>query len=265
MHNYNYLLYSFVFIFGALFGSFANVIIYRVPRQQNFVFPRSSCPHCNQLIKWYQNIPIISFLFLRGKCANCKNRISIKYPIIELTIAFAALYLFPPIPQIDIYSLIIFAFNLNIFIIFVCHFFIDLEHQILPDGLNLYLLVIILVYALFEIQLLNWVLGGLLGFFFPFAVAHLFYKLRGQHGLGGGDIKLYGILGIYLGPVGIMQNLFLSCFLGSIVGIALILSKKINKNIPIPFGPFIIIVATIQFFFNDFYKKATSIVISYIW
>ncbi|MBF0299301.1 MAG: prepilin peptidase [Oligoflexia bacterium] len=257
----------FVFVFGALFGSFANVIIYRVPRNKSIVFPRSACPHCDTLIKWYQNIPIISYLFLRGKCANqnCRAQISIKYPIVELLSALMALYLFPSIYQIDFYSLIIFAFNFNVFIIFICHFFIDLEHQILPDGLNLYLLVIFLIYALFEIHLYDWIIGGLIGFLFPFMIAQIFFKLKGQHGLGGGDIKLYGILGIYLGPVGIMQNLFISCFLGSIVGLILIITKRISRNVPIPFGPFIIFAASIQIFFNVFYKKIITLVNSSIW
>ncbi|MBF0361415.1 MAG: prepilin peptidase [Oligoflexia bacterium] len=252
----------FIFVFGAILGSFANVIIYRVPREKSVVFPRSSCPHCNLLIRWYQNIPIVSYIFLGGKCANCKGKISIQYPIVELLTALMAIYLFPPIETLDLFPLIYFAFYLNIFIIFICHFFIDLEHKILPDGLNIYLFVLFVIYALFELELFNWIFGGLLGFFFPFMVAQVFYRLRGQHGLGGGDIKLYGVLGIYLGPVGIMQNLFLSCFLGSIVGLTLIITKRINKNVPIPFGPFIIVVATFQILFSEYYKKLLSLVMS---
>lgn len=237
----------FTTCFGLLVGSFLNVVIYRVPREQSVVTPRSSCPHCGHMIKWYENIPVLSYTFLRGKCSKCRAGISLKYPLVELFVGVIAFNLAPS--SVNSLELFKFIFYFSIACIFLCHFFIDLEFQILPDVLNLYLLAIVLPYVFFFYPLNFWLVGGIVGFFGPFLVTYLFYKLRGQIGLGGGDIKLYGILGLILGAVGVVKLIFFSCILGSVVGIILILTKKMNRETPLAFGPYIIVAAALQIFF----------------
>jgi leader peptidase (prepilin peptidase)/N-methyltransferase len=134
------------------------------------------------------------------------------------------------------------------------HFIVDIKHQILPDGINLYLAAMFLVAAFFGKTYLHWIGGGLIGFGFPYLISYLFYKIKGQIGLGGGDIKLWGALGIYLGPLGILQNIFLSCFVGAIFGGTLIAFKVIKRENHIPFGPFIIISASFQIFFTSYFE-----------
>ncbi len=235
------------FIFGCLVGSFLNVVIIRLPQKKNLVVTRSACVSCGSQLKWYHNIPVVSFLFLRGKCGFCGARISWRYPLIELLTGFISFWLFPD--HVDAYSLGQFAFFFTVACIFVVHFFIDIDHQLLLDSLNIYLLVLILSYSAFNFPWTYWLIGGTIGFCAPLAVTWLFYKLRGQIGLGGGDIKLFGILGLYFGPVGIIFCIFLSCFLGALIGLTLIGIGKLTKEKPMAFGPAILIVAAFQIFF----------------
>tara|TARA_B100001971_G_scaffold213155_1_gene245497 strand:- start:86639 stop:87067 length:429 start_codon:yes stop_codon:yes gene_type:complete len=133
-------------------------------------------------------------------------------------------------------------------------FLIDVEFHLLPDKLNLALLIIILPYAFLTTSIANMALGFLIGFGGTYLITYLFYKLRGQIGLGGGDIKLFGVLGILLGPEGILQCIFFSALVGSVIGIILIASGKMNKNKPLAFGPYIIIVATVQIYFPKYFE-----------
>lgn len=239
----------YAFIFGLLIGSFLNVVILRLPLQKNLVSVRSACPKCGTQLRWYHNIPVFSFLFLRGKCGFCGERISWRYPLIELLTGLVAFWLFPH--DVNIESLGFYSFYFFIACIFICHFFIDLDHHLLLDSLNLYLLAIILPFAIIMTHWSFWLIGGVLGFGAPLLVTWLFYKLRGQVGLGGGDIKLYGILGLLLGPTGIIFTIFLSCFVGAIIGLGMIASKKMSKDHPMAFGPAILLVATFQIYFPD--------------
>lgn len=243
------LLKIFSFVFGSLIGSFLNVVIYRLPRELSVVTPRSSCPKCKHMIKWYENIPMLSYIFLRGKCSSCGTKISIRYPLIELLTGLFAYFLAPT--SLYLPELINFIFYFSIAAVFLSHILIDIEHQLLPDKLNLYLLIVILPYVVLNYSLYHWLIGGAIGFLGPLGVTYLFYKLRGQIGLGGGDIKLFGILGLILGPLGVMNNIFMSCMLGSIIGVGLIVLKKLDRDKPFAFGPFIIIAASIQIFFPD--------------
>lgn len=245
---------SFVFIFGSTIGSFLNVLIHRIPRKEDFVTERSKCPKCNKLIYWYENIPIFSYLFLKGKCSKCGVKIHWRYPVVELIAGIMAIYLFPAHLGRD--ALISFTFFFAIFCALLVHFFIDLEHKLLPDSINIYLAILFLLHSVFRYDYKFWLLGGAIGFLFPLGVTYAFYLLRNKIGLGGGDIKLFGALGIILGPIGIIYNIMLSCILGSVVGISLIGFKIISRNTAIPFGPFIIIVSFFQIFmpkqFNAF-------------
>lgn len=239
-----------------MIGSFLNALIYRLPREINIAFPRSACPVCKKTIPWYENIPIVSFLFLRGKCSTCKNKISWSYPAVELLTASFAFFIAPK--NFNPESAMVFFFFFSVFCVFLVHFIVDLKHRILPDSLNLYLAALFFLFSFFNYPWPHWVLGGGLGLGFPLLVSWIFYLLKNQVGLGGGDIKLYGALGLYLGPLGIMQNIFLSCFLGALIGIILIVLKFIKKDNPIPFGPFIIVVAAFQIFFEPLFKHLMS-------
>ncbi len=230
-------------------GSFLNVLIYRLPLEKSIVSPRSSCPNCGKLIFWYENVPVISYIFLKGKCSDCNKHISLRYPLVEIFSGLAACYLFPKYIGGD--EIILFVCYFSIYAIFITHFLIDIDHQILPNSLNFVLFLLFVFLSIkFDRDLLKFMSAGLvIGGGGPLLVVWIFYLIRGQIGLGGGDIKLFAVLGIYLGPYVILQNIFVSCFLGSIVGVTLIILKKMDKNNPIAFGPFIIITASVQIFF----------------
>ncbi len=247
------LLSIYSLIFGLLIGSFLNVVIYRLPLKKDLTFTRSMCSNCGNTLKWYHNIPIFSFLFLRGKCGFCKSRISWRYPLVELMTGLISFWLFPNTLSAEMLGLYFFYFAIAC--VFICHFFIDLDHHLLLDHLNIYLLILILPYSFIHFHWSYWLAGGAFGFFIPLLVTWLFYKLRGQVGLGGGDIKLFGILGFLLGPTGIFFTIFLSCLLGAIVGITLIFFNKLTKDRPMAFGPSILAIASFQIFLSEYAFK----------
>jgi len=130
------ILIVFSALFGLIIGSFLNALIYRLPREINIAVPRSSCPSCNHVISWYENIPVFSYIFLKGRCSNCKTQISWQYPLVELTTGLFALAIAPrTIAPSELFS---FFFFLGIFSAFLVHFIVDLKHQILPDSVNIY-------------------------------------------------------------------------------------------------------------------------------
>lgn len=241
-----------VFIFGLLIGSFLNVVIHRLPLGQSVVKPRSRCGSCGHGIRWYENLPVLSYLFLKGKCSGCGAKIGWRYPLVEIFTGLMALLIFPThlgVLELGYPEFVQFFVKFSIACVFLAHFLIDIEHQLLPDKLNIYLLAVVLPYSFLNYAPAHWLVGGLVGFLGPYLVTLLFYKLRGQIGLGGGDIKLFGILGILLGPVGVLNTIFMSSLVGSLVGLLLIASKKMNKNTALAFGPYIILVAACQIFF----------------
>lgn len=246
----------FIFIFGLLIGSFLNVVILRLPKDQCIVHPRSSCPSCGHKICWFENIPVLSYFFLlRGKCSSCNSKISLRYPLIELLVGFFAIFLFPKelelINPISIYE---FTVYFSIACVFLAHFIIDIEHHLLLDKLNIFLIITILPYVIMNYSLFHWMWGGVFGFCSTYFVTWIFYKWKGQIGLGGGDIKLFGILGMLFGVEGILHTIFLSSFLGSIIGVILISFKKMNKSSHLAFGPYILVVAALQLFFPHIFK-----------
>lgn len=245
----NYAVEFFSFLFGLCIGSFLNAVIHRLPREISLSASRSHCTHCDKLIYWYENIPLFSWVFLRGKCSGCSGKISIQYPLVELAVGLFALYVTPK--SIAGYNLYYYFFNVSVFATFLAMFIIDLKHKLLPNTLNIYLAIILFSRVVLTKNYLHWFFGGAIGVLAPLTVTYIFYLLRGQIGLGGGDIKLWGALGLYLGPMGIVHNMFLSNFLGALIGGGLILSKVVDRKTPIPFGPFIILIASVQIFFPD--------------
>lgn len=254
----------FFMLFGLIVGSFVNVLIYRVPRNLNWYSARSACPNCQNKIYWYYNIPIFSYFFLNGKCKFCAKKISLKYPFVELIvgIASASFFYYYLADSINIYynstnvyfplnKLLDYLFYFSVFCLFLTLLFIDLEFHLLPDGLNLLLFIIITVYSVFHYSWEHWLIGGLVGFLGPLSITYIFFKIKGQIGLGGGDIKLYGILGILFGPFIIVQTLCLSSIMGLVFALVLISFKKMRRDQPFAFGPSIIVVAFCQIHFPE--------------
>jgi len=246
--------FIFVILFGLIIGSFLNVVIFRLPLGEDLVFKRSHCPSCLATIPWYRNIPLISFLLQRGKCHSCRVNISWRYPIVESVNALLYGYFYIMLSSYrytsEYYYELVFFFIVSS--IFIIHFCIDLKHQILPDGLTLILAILFGAVGFYQIGWKQSLIGGLLGYAMTYAITWLFLVIRGVQGLGGGDIKLFGALGLIFGPLGILHNIIFSCLLGSIVGILLLLFRIIKRETPFPFGPMILVVSLGQITLHRF-------------
>jgi leader peptidase (prepilin peptidase) / N-methyltransferase len=227
---------TFLFIFGALLGSFGNVVIYRMPLGQSIAWPGSHCFACKTPVKWYNNVPIFAWFWLRGKCAKCKAPFSFRYPFVEFLMgALFAWAGYALGPSYFLIEALIFIFCL------VCASFIDLDHMILPDKFTLSGIVIGLIGAAInpEREFLPALYGVLAGGGFLWAVAYLYYALRGREGMGGGDIKLLAWIGAVLGWQAVPIVILVSSVIGSIVGIILALRTKDGMGLAIPFGPYL--------------------------
>jgi leader peptidase (prepilin peptidase)/N-methyltransferase len=235
-------------IFGALIGSFLNVCISRLPKEESIVTPGSHCPHCNKPIQFYDNIPLISYLLLKGKCRNCGQPISIQYPIVEGVTALMSFFLFVKFGPSPIY-LLYFAFVAALIVITV----IDLYHQIIPDvisfpGIGVGVLASL---VLPHMKALNSISGVLLGGGSLFLVATLYQWFFKREGMGGGDVKLLAMIGAFLGWKAVILTILLSSLIGSISGIAIMVMKGKDFKYAIPFGPFLSLGAVISLLYGD--------------
>lgn len=256
---------AFFFTLGAAIGSFLNVVIWRLPRGESIATPPSHCPKCGARIKWYHNIPILSFLYLRGKCAYCGAPISFRYPLVEFVnaAAYAVVYIF--YGNIDLHLLVSFFLISDLIAVFL----IDAEHRIIPDSLNYLGMAVGVAVSPFISNSPLWgfiySLGGLIiGGGIMWLVGTLGGKLFKKEALGGGDVKLMAFLGAFLGPAMILFTIFISALIGVIGGgIMMLFSKKIRKEHTIPFGPYIAIAGLIAFFWGDrlieLYQRLMSI------
>jgi leader peptidase (prepilin peptidase) / N-methyltransferase len=239
--------YIFAFIFGAVVGSFLNVCICRLPKEASVVFPPSHCPACDYRIPWYDNVPIISYLVLRGRCRSCKAQISLQYPLVELVNALLTLFLFlrfgPTLPFV-----VLFLFCSAMVVVT----FIDLEHQIIPDVISLPGIVVGFVFSFFIPQLgwLNSLIGILAGGGSLWLVASGYELLTKKEGMGGGDIKLLAMMGAFFGWKAIPFIIFVSSLVGSVIGVTVMLMQKKDAKLAIPFGPFLALGAVIYIFFG---------------
>jgi leader peptidase (prepilin peptidase)/N-methyltransferase len=231
---------GFVFILGLLWGSFGNVVIYRLPEKLSVVTPRSRCPKCLTQIAWYDNIPVLSWLILRGKCRACGARISVRYPLVELLtgIVLAAIFHKYGYQWITL-EYLIFAWSLIVVSM------IDLDHMILPDVFTLSGIVIGLVGAAVnpERSFPEALIGVLVGGGFLWAIAYFYLLLRKEEGMGGGDIKLLAWMGAVLGWTSIPFIVLVSSVLGSLVGLVLAMRSKAGLKSVIPFGPYLALAA----------------------
>ncbi|MDK2800101.1 MAG: leader peptidase (prepilin peptidase) / N-methyltransferase [Clostridiales bacterium] len=225
------MIYFLLFSLGLLIGSFLNVCIYRIPKNQTVVTTPSHCPKCNYRIKWYDLIPVFSYLFLGGKCRFCKEKVSIQYPSVELLNGSIYVWLY------FIYSLSVQFFGMAFLAsTLIVISFIDFKYSIIPNRIILVLLIGGIIYNILDKELTY--VDSIAGFFaasFPLLVIAVLSK----GGMGGGDVKLMAVAGIFLGWQLILLALFLASMIGSVVGIALIVLKIKKRKDLIPFGPFL--------------------------
>ena len=238
----------FSFLLGTVVGSFLNVVILRLPDpDQSIAFPASHCPGCQTPLHWYENIPIASYLVLRGKCRTCRKKISIQYPLVELSMGLLSLGLFHRFgPSLSFLVYFVFAAALLAIIV------IDLYHQIIPDVISLPGIVLGFVSSFFipEVTWQQSALGILLGGGLLYAIALTYYLIAKRDGMGGGDIKLLAMIGAFLGWQSLLFVVFFSSLTGSIIGILAMIKQKKGGRTRIPFGPFLATSALAWLFFK---------------
>lgn len=241
---------GFALVFGAAVGSFLNVVILRLPREDvSIAFPPSHCPLCQHPLAWWENIPLLSYLLLRGRCRNCGATISWMYPVVELAMAiFSGLLFWQYGPTLDYGRFFVFFAALLVII------FIDIHHQIIPDSISLPGIVVGFAGSFLN-QTVTWqqsALGILLGGGLLYAVAYGYYVLTKREGMGGGDIKLLAMIGAFLGWQSLLYVVFASSLTGSVVGVAAMLKQRKGGQTRIPFGPFLAIAALSYLFLQQY-------------
>ncbi len=226
--------YIFAFLFGATIGSFLNVLIYRMPQDLSIIVPGSFCPHCKKHIRWYENIPIISFIMLRGKCSGCSSPISIHYPIVEALTGLLFVCLFAR------YGI---SFEFLFYILFFCGLIvisgIDLAHQLIPDLISIPGIVVGLTFQLINGSILSGLIGAAFGgglMFLIRIVGGLIYK---KEVMGLGDVYLAAMIGAFVGFPFIIPAIFVGALVGTILGAVYVISTHQHRDSPIPFGPFL--------------------------
>ena len=235
--------YFAAFVLGCIWGSFSNVCIYRLPNDQSVVKGRSFCTSCKEQIKWYDNIPFLSFIFLKGKCRKCGNKISSQYFLVEFVSAISFVIVY------HLYGITITTLLLIILsIFFIIIFFIDLKHFIIPNELTFPLMLIGFVKS-FEPNLnqtifpnyINSLIGGVFGYLIIWLIIFFYKKVRNKEGMGLGDAKLMAVVGFWFGWASIPFTIFISSFVALIFSIPSLIKKNKNMATQIPFGPYIII------------------------
>lgn len=229
-------MYLIIFILGIVIGSFLNVCICRIPRDESIAFPASHCTYCSTSLSWQDLIPIFSFLSLKGKCRYCGERISPQYPIVELLNGL--FYLFTYYAFGLSFDFLFYSLIISILIIIS---FIDYYHQIIPDRLILTILVLAIIYksytfAIYRTSIIVYdsILGFLIG-----GLLFLLIAIISKGAMGGGDIKLIASLGFILGWKKTILNILLAFIIGALISIILLITKKKGRKDAIPFGPFI--------------------------
>ncbi|MFA4966843.1 MAG: prepilin peptidase [Candidatus Margulisiibacteriota bacterium] len=238
----------FIFIIGAVIGSFLNVLIHRLPREESIVFPSSHCPKCNVPIKWYDNIPIISYLLLRGRCRNCRAPISIRYPIVELFTALSFVVIYSLL-GLRIWDLGFYAYAFYVSTMLVA-IFADLENEIIPDEIIFFGIPAGLLWHWFSGDLTASIIGCALGFSLLFLISQFGRLIFKKEALGYGDLKLAALMGAWLLPDKLILALFIGYLLGAVWSLGLLALKIKKMDDYIPFGPWLCLGAVISFFFG---------------
>ena len=238
-----------IFFAGTCIGSFLNVCIYRIPLHRSIVRPGSACPRCKTALPFYLNIPILSYILIKGKCRFCRTPISLRYPLVEaltgcLALAFAAKFGFTPA------ALFYFAFAATLVVIS----FIDIDFQIIPDVISLPGILVFASAFLFlpQMDFIDTILGIAAGGGTLYLVALVYYLVRKEEGMGGGDIKLLAMIGGVVGWQGVAFTLFTGSLMGTAGGIIIMgLTRFGNVKLKIPFGPFLSAGSLVYIFFGE--------------
>lgn len=238
----------FMFVFGCCLGSFFNVVIHRIPHGKSIVSPGSHCPQCHQAISAYDNIPLLSYLLLRGRCRHCGVHIPWRYPLVEFLGGVMVVFLFRRYGWQPQFFVELF-FCCCLFVIF----FIDLDTYLIPDVISLPGIVVGLATS-FVSPRIGWfdslagiLLGG--GLFYAIAIGYQWF--RGQEGLGGGDIKLLAMIGAFLGWTGVVFTILLSSVTGTVVGLIAMRHSQKGLSTMLPFGPFLVLGAVCYLFWGE--------------
>jgi|TARA_B100000902_G_scaffold355083_1_gene367746 leader peptidase (prepilin peptidase)/N-methyltransferase len=247
--------FIFIIIIGALWGSFANVCIYRLPLDKGVVSGRSFCPKCKKKITWVDNIPIISFLLIQGKCRKCKKKISFQYPLVETISAFTFFIIYY-LYGITTTTLLLIVLGLSFIIIF----FIDLKHYIIPDSLTFPMMILGFIKS-FDPNLnslfpdyINSLIGGLFGYGSIWSIIYFYKVVRKKEGMGLGDAKLLAVIGFWFGWISIPFVIFISSVVALITVTPSLMNKSKKLTSEIPFGPFIIIGCIMYVIFVEQFK-----------
>ena len=248
--------YLFVIILGGLWGSFANVCIYRLPLDKGVVSGRSYCPKCKKQITWKDNIPIISYFLLNGKCRKCKKPISSQYALVEfLSILFFTIIYF--LYGITLTTVLLMVLSLSFIIIF----FIDLKHFIIPNEITFSMMALGFIKS-FDPNLnslfpnyINSLIGGLLGYGIIWSIIFFYKQVRKKEGMGLGDAKLFGVIGFWFGWLAIPFIIFLSSIIALLSVVPSLLKNSRTMSSQIPFGPYIILGTLIYLFFENSFKS----------
>jgi leader peptidase (prepilin peptidase)/N-methyltransferase len=234
---------------GLALGSFLNVCIYRIPHKKSILHPGSSCPKCGTKIRFYDNIPVLSYIILRGRCRSCEAAISLQYPLVELFTAGLLV-----IAYLRFGLTWDFAARGILILAMILTFFIDLKHRIIPDVLTLpgVILGFLLSFLVDSPSVLNSALGAIVGgaiFYLAAVLGEILFK---KESMGGGDIKLAMLLGAFLGWKSVILVFFISALFGALIGgVALFFSRQVKDSRTIPFGPFLALGAIIAVFLGD--------------
>lgn len=236
------------FLLGVIFGSFFNVVGLRSPKNMTFIQYPSHCPHCNETLRWYELIPLLSFLWQQGTCKNCQARISPMYPVIELVTGILFVYSYFQIGfQIELITAFLFISLLVIITVS------DVEYMLIPNKIILFFLPLLITSRIIS-PLTPWydmIIGAVVGYT---TIALIIVLSRG--GMGAGDMKLFFILGIVLGWKEVLFTLFLASLLGACIGLILRSLQIVGRRQPIPFGPYIALAAIISYFHGDAFISA---------
>jgi leader peptidase (prepilin peptidase)/N-methyltransferase len=230
-----------LFVLGLAVGSFLNVCIHRVPRKESIVSPGSRCPACGYSLRWFDNVPVLSYALLLGRCRQCGTGISMRYPIVEVLtgVVFAAHY-FALGPDILLVPRLLFASALIVL------FAIDLEHRLLPNVITLPGIVVGFAFSLLVPPgPLSSAIGILVGGGVLWLIGEAYYRYSGQEGMGGGDVKMLAMIGAFLGWELTLVTLVLSSVLGSVTGIAVLASGRGGMKYALPYGTFLAVGALV--------------------
>jgi leader peptidase (prepilin peptidase) / N-methyltransferase len=235
-------------LIGLVVGSFLNVVAYRLPREESVAFPGSRCPRCGKPIAAYDNIPVLSWILLAGRCRACRAPIAARYPMLELANAILWVLVFRVAPSWGDFLTGAFLCSAGLALLAI-----DYDFQILPDAITLPGTAVGIVLSFFSLRRtpVQAALGAILGAGGLWLLAFLYEKIAGQEGMGLGDVKMLGMIGALLGPVGVLATIFAASISGSIIGVGLMLARGSDGKMKLPFGVFLALGAIASWFFAD--------------